>query len=51
MTKKELLDKLKACSENGDIEIGHVDADNALLEFINDPEITEAFNSWGKWYA
>ena len=35
----------------GDEEIAHVKADEALLEFINDPEITEAFDAIEKWYA
>ena len=26
-------------------------ADDILLKYINDPDITEAFNRWDKWYA
>lgn len=51
MTKEELIVKLKECSENGDLEQAHIDADDALLEYINDPEITQAFNSCEKWYS
>jgi hypothetical protein len=52
MTKQELLDKLAACA-NHDYgpEAGHEDADEALIAFINDPEITEAFNNLEKWYS
>lgn len=51
MTKKQLLDKLKSCLEYYDIEKSHSDADEALLNFINDPEITKAYNKLEKWYA
>lgn len=49
MTKQELLFILNHPS--GDTEVDHCNADDALLEFINDPEITEAFNKTEKWYA
>jgi hypothetical protein len=49
MTKAELIYVLKNTS--GDIEIDHSIADEALLEYINDPEITEAFNAVERWYA
>lgn len=35
----------------GDPEVDHVRADDALLEYINDPEITEIFNGLDIWYA
>ena len=36
---------------NFDEEEAHVLADKALLKFINDPEVTEAFEDINKWYA
>jgi hypothetical protein len=52
MTKQELLDALRALKANeSDPEENHVDADDLLLKFINDPEVTEAFNALHKWYA
>ena len=52
MSKEELIAKLKALSEsNYDIEEGHSQADGWLLEYINDPEVTELFNDLEKWYA
>jgi len=50
MTKEELIAKLKACN-TGDCEMDHCDADDLLLAFIDDPEVTEAFNDIDKWYA
>ena len=49
MTKYELLDKLTHL--NDDPEENHVNADEALLSFINDEEISEAFNKLEKWYS
>lgn len=52
MTKEELIQNLKALSEsNYDIEVGHGQADEWLLEYINDAEVTELFNELEKWYA
>lgn len=34
-----------------DPEAGHIAADEALIAYINDPEVTEAFNRLDKWYA
>lgn len=49
-----LLDALKAAAENADttdIEIVHGNADAALLAYINDPEVTAAYEAVPKWYA
>lgn len=46
-----MLEVLKRLSESKDPEDAHGSADEALLEFINDPEITEAFEMVPKWYA
>jgi hypothetical protein len=58
MDKKELLERLDRIYQRDygdgkylDKEDDHVDADNAILEFINDSEITEAFDKIEKWYA
>ena len=53
MTKKELLKTLKDINEKykGDEEAIHGEMDNALLEYINDPKITEEFDKEDKWYA
>ena len=49
MNKKELLKIL--LTETYDTETAHQKSDDALLEFIDDEEVTKAFKSVGKWYA
>jgi len=52
MKKKELLLKrLSKCKDNNDHHKGHEEADEALLEYINDEDITEAFDDIIKWYS
>ena len=60
MDKTELLAKLNQLKdrkfvygnyETIDCESNHIDADNLLLEYINDKEITNAFNQICKWYS
>ena len=51
LTRDELLDKLRECADNSDFEMAHGDADDALIAYIADDEIAEAFESVGKWYA
>lgn len=53
MTKQELIAKLKqiAHEHEGDPEVAHIEADNALLKYINDIEIGAAYDAIGKWYA
>jgi hypothetical protein len=44
MTRDELIAKLRACKDesySGDFEKAHAEADDALLAYINDPEVTE----------
>ena len=49
--RKELLEKLKKLShDGGDQEINHIKADDLLLKYIDDIEITTAFNSIDRWY-
>lgn len=50
MTRDELLTLLKGL-DGSDPEEEHVQADYALLEFIDDPEITAAFTALTRWYA
>lgn len=38
-------------TKTGNRESDHILADEALLAYINDPAVTEAFNSVVKWYA
>ena len=47
---QELKAKLKKAFE-GCEEAGHMEADQLLLEYIGDEEVTEIFNSARKWYA
>ncbi len=52
MDKKEwLLKQLASCAKDGDTEMGHVRADDALLNYIGDEDISTAFNMIYKWYA
>ena len=48
-----LLDLLRQISKRGDTgpEEDHADADGFLLQYIGDPEITEAYDAIHKWYA
>jgi hypothetical protein len=49
MTREQLLQILR--NPSGDTEADHARADDALLAYINDPEITEAYNAIERWYA
>jgi hypothetical protein len=53
MNKDDLLAKLKQLQifSIEDEEVAHYDADMALLEYINDPEIKAAFEAIRRWYA
>ena len=50
MTKEELIRKLRDCN-SGDIEIDHSNADDLLLEYIDDIERAAAYYEVNKWYA
>lgn len=50
MTREELIAALRHCT-TGDCEADHANADELLLKYINDPEVTAAFNDIDKWYA
>lgn len=51
MTKDKLLHILEMCAKSQDEEEAHIKADKALLAYIEDKEITKAFNKINKWYA
>lgn len=50
MSKEELLEELREASEYED-EFAHMRADELLLRYIDDEEITKAFKAIKKWYA
>lgn len=49
--RARILRELKALIRNDDQELAHVEADSLLVEYINDPEIVEAYSKVDKWYA
>ena len=49
--KEKLIKDLKDLQECSDIESAHGDADDLLLDYINDKEVREAFDNIEKWYA
>ncbi len=53
MTKEELIEKLRECQEisNHDQEEAHIRADDLLLEYIGEKDVTFAFIDINKWYA
>jgi len=51
MSKEELIRKLSELQSSGDTEQAHSDADDLLVEYINDAEISEAYNAIDKWFA
>lgn len=51
MTKEVLLDKLRELASSSDLESAHSDADDLLIDFINDSEIRKAYDKIDKWYA
>lgn len=51
MTRKDLLEFLRNEQLNADHEVAHFNADTALLEYIDDDEIAEAFTAIRRWYA
>lgn len=50
MEREDLLALLRA-QKAADPEAGHMVADQALLEYIDDAEIRQAFEAITKWYA
>lgn len=50
ISRVELIQRLVDLQET-DPETGHIEADEALIEYINDKEIEEAFDMLEKWYS
>lgn len=46
-----LIELLKKLAELDNPEDAHLQADIALLEYINNQEVTDAFDSIEKWYS
>ena len=51
LSKADLVVRLRELAKAGDREAAHGQADAALVEFIGDPEIAEAYEAIEKWYA
>lgn len=52
MSPKEwTIQKLKECQTNDDTEASHSKADQILLDYISDPDITAEYKKINKWYA
>ena len=51
MTREELLMRLAECARNPDREVAHIEADEAVLEYVGDADVTAAFDAFEKWYA
>lgn len=52
ISRAELLDRLKELiGDNTDTEASHAEADELLLDYINDPEIEKVFEEVPKWYS
>lgn len=51
MTRKELLESLSELANFSDDEVAHYEADQALLDYINDPEVTGAWGKIPRWYS
>ena len=51
MNKEDLIKMLNYYQKNLDEEYAHIEADKALLDYIDDEEIKAAFEKIDKWYA
>ena len=51
--KEALVNALKEVDRrsDGDFEGDHVDADDLLVGYINDQDVSDAYRKIGKWYA
>ncbi len=50
-TRADIINDLQQLNGHPDQEQAHVEADELLLEMINDSEVTRAFKNIPKWYA
>ena len=48
LIREELLFKLKELKKLTDLEDSHLQADEALLDYIDDPEVRKAFGALDK---
>jgi len=51
MTKEELLLILRDCGESGDVEGAHQRSDRALVEYVDDKDVADAYYGFFKWYS
>jgi hypothetical protein len=52
MTKEDLISELDNIAVNGDdTEIDHFNADELLLQYINDEDVSAAYGYIPKWYS
>lgn len=51
MTKDELILELRMIANDEDTEQAHYRADHALLSYINDPDVSRAYDAIDKWYS
>ena len=53
ISKAELLKRLRLTGKSGDREGAHINADELLLQYINDEDVTRVWNkvSSNFWYA
>jgi hypothetical protein len=53
MTLDQLVQKLRTIHQEhyGDRETAHMQADRALIEFIDDRAVENAYDAIGKWYS
>ena len=49
--RRRLIKTLKKCQKSDDTESAHVEADEALVEYINDEEISKLYYAIAMWYA
>jgi len=50
LNKEEAAKALEALGKCNDVGFAHIKADEILCSMVDD-EISDAFSSWGKWYA
>jgi len=46
-----LIEVVRVAELDGDIEHAHQDADSALLDYIDDPQIRVAYENITRWYG
>ena len=51
ITLEKLITQLTELQKHSDPEVAHNEADDLLLEFINDKRVTQAYNRITRWYA